>query len=223
MTVLGTSVKVALAAAVAAGTLAGCGGGPLKVGAAAIVGDDRISTSTLDQTVRDWQKEFRNDDTANQMRSDPSNPTQQAVGDQLSDSDMRDALTVLVNMRVGDEVARRDGITVTGTQVDQVIAALDRQGGASSATLASGLPKRYTRDFARFLAVKALLVQKYGSDGNPQNPQTMIARQRADADFVKTADSMKIKVNPRYGSFDHGKVAIDPVKYTLSATESGIR
>jgi hypothetical protein len=216
-------VKVAVAAVVAAGTLAGCGGGPLKVGAAALVGDDRISTSTLDQTVQDWQKEFRNDDIANQMRSDPSNPTQQAASDQLSDSDMRDALTVLVNMRVGDEVAHRDGINVTGTQVDQVIAALDRQGGAASATLASGLPKRYTRDFARFLAVKALLVQKYGSDGNPQNPQTMIARQRADADFVKTAESMKIKVNPRYGSFDRTKVAIDPVKYSLSATESGIR
>ncbi|MGK5554406.1 hypothetical protein ACSNOI_22610 [Actinomadura kijaniata] len=217
------SLKITLAAAAVATALSGCGG-PVEAGAAALVGDERISTATLNAAVRDWQREFRADPVANQMREQPQSAEQQMGGDGgLSESDMRGALAVLVNFRVADEVARRSGVTVTDGHVDQVVAAMDRQGGARSTTLANGLPSRHTRDLARFLATRALVTQKLGGGTDPQSPASAQARQMAAMLFVSTAGKMKIKVNPRFGGFDPQRVSIEPVRYHLSATETGIR
>ncbi|MDL4772320.1 MULTISPECIES: hypothetical protein [Thermomonosporaceae] len=216
-------MRVAAAVVVAAGALAGCGGGPVKMGAAALVGDDRISVTTLDQAVRDWQRQFKTDQNANQMRADPGNPEQQVASDTLSESDLRGALAVLVNFRIGKKVAASSGVHISETQVDQVIASLDRQGGAGSTTLANGLPRSYTRELARFLATRDQVAAKAGADGNPQSPQTMQAQQQTARLFMDTANGMKIKVNPRFGSFDPNQVTIRPVTARLSAADPGIR
>jgi hypothetical protein len=214
----------AAAAVVAAGVLAGCGGGPVRAGAAALVGDDRITVAALDRAVRDWQREFRADAVANQMRADPRDPDQQVAAETLSESDMRGALDVMVKFRVADEVARRGGIRVSEGQVDQTVAALDRQGGARSVTLANGLPARYTRDLARYLTVQDQLATRLGADpANPQNPRNQQAVRGVVDAFVRTAGGMEIKINPRFGSFDARRIAIQPVRHRLSGTESGTR
>ncbi|GAA3945064.1 hypothetical protein GCM10023085_28950 [Actinomadura viridis] len=204
------------AAAVAAAALAGCGGGPVKVGTAAVVDDDRIELSTLDRAVQDWQREFRADERANLIR-------QRLGSDQLWDSDLREALDWLVKFRVAGEVAERNGLPVSEGQVDEVVAALDRQAGAASATRAYGLPARYTRDLARFFAVQTLAAQRFAGNAQPGSPQSAAAQEQTKNLFVTAARGMRITINPRFGGFDPAQVGLTPVAFTLSATESGIR
>ncbi|RKS72059.1 hypothetical protein BZB76_4872 [Actinomadura pelletieri DSM 43383] len=211
----GKSAKVVAVALVAAGALTGCGGSP-KVGAAAVVDDDRITVTTLSQTVRDWREQFRADPVANQLRANPGDPAQLA-GE--SDSDVRGALTLLINFRVAEEAAERAGVKVTGTQVDQAVGLLDAdanrimgrpptvRGGAESITLASGLPRRYTRDLARLVATQIAVRQ---------------AGMQWPGLFRGTASAMDIDVNPRYGNYDPREVGVGPVRYRLSSPDSGI-
>ncbi|MFI0371439.1 hypothetical protein ACH35V_26540 [Actinomadura sp. 1N219] len=220
----GNSVKVAAAAGaavIAAGALTGCGGSP-KVGTAALVGDDRITVTTLSQTVRDWREQFRADPRANELRADPGNPAPQLAGD--SESDLRGALTLMINFRVADEVAERAGVTVTGAQVDGAVVSLNKQGGAGSITLASGLPRAHSRDLARLLATQLAVMQRYGADLNDElNPATQLAGQKWNELFRGTADGMDIEVNPRYGSYDPGQFEVGPVRFRLSSPDSGTR
>ncbi|RFS84688.1 hypothetical protein D0T12_14215 [Actinomadura spongiicola] len=212
----GKSAKIVAAALVATVALTGCGSSP-KVGAAALVDDDRITVTTLSQTVRDWREQFRADPVANQLRANPGDPAPQLAGE--SDSDLRGALTLLINFRVAEEAAERAGVKVTGTQVDQAVALLDRdanrimgrpptvRGGAESITLASGLPRRHTRDLARLVATQMAVRQ---------------AGMRWAQLFRGTAGAMDIEVNPRYGGYDPREVGVGPVRYRLSSPDSGI-
>lgn len=214
----GKSVKVAAAALLAAGALAACDGAPPKVGAAAVVGGDRITVTSLSQTVRDWREQFKKDPVANQMRANPNDPAQQ-MGADSGESDVRGALTLLVSFRVAEKLARQQGVAVPDGQTDQVALLMDQRGGAGSITLASGLPRDKARDLARFLATQKLVMERLGTDGGPQSPQ---AGRRWNELFRTTADGMHIKINPRYGTFDPAKGAIGPVAYRLSSPESGV-
>ncbi|MEV4673395.1 MULTISPECIES: hypothetical protein [Actinomadura] len=216
----GKSVKAAVAVALAAGALAGCGGSP-KVGTAALVGDDRITVTELSQTVRDWRTQFRADPAANELRANPANPGQQLAGE--SESDLQGALTLLINFRVAGEVAERAGVKVTDGQVDTAVQALDGRGGAASITLASGLPRAHTRDLARLVATQAAVMQRFGADmGNQLSPATQQAGRRWNELFQQTANGMHVEVNPRYGTYDPGKFEIAPITYRLSSPDSGI-
>ncbi|GLW62079.1 hypothetical protein Arub01_03230 [Actinomadura rubrobrunea] len=217
------AVKAAALAAAAAAVLAGCGGAPPKAGAAALIGDDRISTAALNGAVRDWQRQFRADPIANQMRAAPGGPDQQ-LAVELSESDMRGALTMLIKFRVADEVARRNRLAINEGAVDRTVGELDRRGGARSVTLAYGLPARYTRDLARYLTVQEQLATRLGADpADPRGPRSTAAYRGVVDQFVRTAADMDIRVNPRFGSFDPRQVAIEPVRQRLSAPEPGTR
>ncbi|TDB89588.1 hypothetical protein E1264_07755 [Actinomadura sp. KC216] len=220
----GKSVKVAAAAGaavIAAGALTGCGASP-KVGTAALVGDDRITVTTLSQTVRDWREQFRTDPRANELRANPGSPGQQLGGE--SESDLRGALTLMINFRVADEVAEKAGVTVTGAEVDGAVDSLNRQGGAASITLASGLPRAHVRDLARLVATQRAVMQRFGADLRSElSPATQQAGQKWNELFRSTADGMDIEVNPRYGSYDPGQFEVGPVRFRLSSPDSGTR
>jgi hypothetical protein len=216
----GKSVKAAVAAVVAAATLAGCGGSP-KVGTAALVGDDRITVTTLSQTVRDWRAQFRTDPAANELRANPAAPAQGLTGD--SESDLQGALTLLINFKVAGKLARQAGVDVTGGQVDGTVEALNHQGGAESITLASGLPRSHTRDLARLVATQLAVMERFGADlDNRLNPATQQAGRQWNELFQRTAKGMHIEVNPRYGHYDPAKFEVAPVVYRLSSPDSGI-
>ncbi|TDC97389.1 SurA N-terminal domain-containing protein [Actinomadura sp. 7K507] len=217
--VFAKSVQAAMAAVVAAGALAGCGG-TQKPGTAALVGDDRITVTELSQTVRDWREQFRTDPAANQMRASPANPAPQLAGD--SESDVRGALTLLINFRVAAEVAEDAGVEITRARVDDTIGALNQQGGAETVTLASGLPRDRTRGLARLVATQVAMMERFGADRtNPMSPATQQAGQKWNELFRRTADDMKVEVNPRYGTYDPGKFLVGPVDHRLSKPDSG--
>nr|BFE33833.1 hypothetical protein GCM10010200_060840 [Actinomadura rugatobispora] len=216
-------MKAVAAAAVAAAALTGCGGGSLKVGSAALVDGDRITVSTLNEAVRDWQREFRADTTANRMRADPGSFGQGSAAEPLSETDLRRALDWMVRFRIADEVSRRQNVPVSEGRVDEVVNRLNQLGGAASRTRAEGLPARYTRDVARVVAVEDDLARRFGATGDPRSPQTAAAVQQLEGVLVETAGRMKITINPRFGSFDARRVVINPATTGLSAPESGIR
>ncbi len=217
----GRSVKIAAAALVAAGALAGCGDAP-KPGTAAIVGDDRITVTSLSQTVRDWRTQFKNDALANRIRAGAAGQGDQ-LGTEAGESDLRMALTLLVNFQVVERLAKEQGVAVPDGRTDDVLREMNQQpGGATSITLASGLPGDRSRDLARFVATKRLLLERLGSDGNPQSPATMQAGQRYTQLIRGTAGRLHIEVNPRYGTFDPLRGNVGQVAYRLSSPESGL-
>lgn len=214
------AVTAAAAAVLAVGAPAGCGDSQ-KAGTAALVGGDRITTATLDRTVRDWRRQFRADPGANDLRSNSANPGAQLGGD--SDSDLRGALTLLINFRVARKMAAESGVTVTGGEVDDAVENLNHKGGAESITLASGLPRAHTRDLARLVATQLAVMRRFGAaPGNLPSPATQQAGQRWNELFRTTADGMDVEVNPRYGGYDPGEFMVGPVKYRLSTPDSGI-
>ncbi|MEV4256929.1 hypothetical protein AB0J52_27515 [Spirillospora sp. NPDC049652] len=219
-----TRITALAALPLSAVLLSGCGGGPVKAGAAALVGDDRITVADLDRTVRDWQPEFKADPQAGAVRGEP--PEQQQMGtDAASESDVRATLTTLVFLRIGDQAARDNGVEPSGGDVDQALALMDQAptSNAVSLTLAAGLPKDRVRDVARFNAIQLLLMDRFGWDHAPNSPTARQATQQFDQALADAAKKLKVRVNPRFGTFDPAKVTISPVVYRLSATESGVR
>ncbi|HEY8482292.1 MAG TPA: hypothetical protein VIL71_20900 [Spirillospora sp.] len=216
----GKSVKVAVAAVVAAGALAGCGA-TSKTGTAALVGDDRITVGELSDTVREWREQFRSDPIAGELRAGPANPAPQLAAD--SESDLRAALTLLINIRVADEVADREKIEVTGGRVDAALAFLGRNVPAQSVTLASGLPRERTRDLARLVATQNAVIERFGGDPSDRTkPATQSAGEQWNTLFRRTARSMKIEVNPRYGVYDSDRFRVQPAEHGLSRPDPGI-
>src|SRR4051794_6809116 len=124
-----TSLKaVVLASAIfVGGALTACQ--PVRPGAAATVGGQRITTSQLDSVVADWRKEFARNADAGQVQQQLQQQGQQIPFD--PDSPVRSALYQLVEMRVWDEVARQKGVGVTQGQIDERIA---RGGGGRALT-----------------------------------------------------------------------------------------
>jgi hypothetical protein len=210
----GGTIKVLAAVALAAAVLAGCGDGPPRAGAAAIVGGERIETSTVGQAVRDWQREFRTDQNANQLRALGRPP--------LLEPETRNALHLMVLVRIGDAAARAGGVQVSEGAVDAVVAAMNREGGAASITRAQGLPGRYSRDLARWVYVQSELLRRYGATADAASPQSVAANRQAVTLLRNEARRLDIKINPRYGTFDANRVTIGDLPDTLSRPESGI-
>ncbi|WP_395104392.1 SurA N-terminal domain-containing protein [Actinomadura sp. SCN-SB] len=201
----GRTIKMLAVAVPAAVALAGCGGGPVRTGSAAIVGDHRITISTLGQAVEDWEREFRADPRANQLRS--MNPPP-------ADTDVQNALFGLVQIRLTDEAARRAGLRVSDGQVDMALNSLNRdprRGPASSFARARGLPARYARDLARQAVIVGEVLRRNGDDGT--GFRTLVSQ---------TAQSLGVRINPRYGTFDPDRLVFGPVRTTLSSPGSGV-
>ena len=213
--------KAAAAAALAAAALAGCGDAAPKAGAAALVGDERIEISTLGEAVRDWRREFRGDPNANRIRAASGDFGWAA--DPRSQSDLREALDALILIRVAREAARVQGVAVSEGRVDQVVAEMNRQAGAASYVRAEGLPARYARDWARLEAVVEDLAKRFGATDDPRDPRNAAAARQVRTVLGETARGMRIRVNPRFGSFDPARLTLGPVTTRLSATDSGIR
>lgn len=215
------SIKVAVAAAMAAVALTACQ--PVKVGSAAIVGDDRITTAGLEATVRDWDREFKRNDLANQMRQGlGEQPQSEQQLDIVSQSRVRGALNLLVSFRIADAMAAGQGIAVTEAQIDQAITALGGRQRVEAGTLADGLPVRRMRDYMRYIVIQDTLFRRAGGTADPQAPGSQAARQRLQQEFAATARRLGVKINPRYGVFDPARAQIGPVRYCLSRGESGV-
>jgi hypothetical protein len=215
-----TAVAVAVVVA-AGGVLTACK--PARLGAAATIGDQRITTSELDSVVADWRAEFTTNPDAGQLQQQLQQQGHQVPFD--PDSPVRSALYQLVEIKVWDEVARRKGITVGKGQIDELIAQNGGDRVLRANLLAGDLPTRYSRDFVRSGMIVRAVAQQAGAavDGKGQVDQQRQQEglRQVQAAYAGAAKALRIKINPRYGAFDPQRGGMVPVVHRLSKTAPG--
>jgi hypothetical protein len=206
-------VPPALAAAVAAVLLAGCG--TVQMGAAAIVGNQRISSSALAAQVSQLKSAYQAGRGQVPLQFPPGQAPQ-AV------------LTWLIRFRIRDALAARQGITVTPGQQERALAALAAQirSNGSTASLpqlavANGIPPDLLGDLGRYQAVQTMLLNRLDGGRLPRAPSAQRALQNR---FVRAeclaAKSLSIKINPQYGRFSYNGFQVVTAPPTLSAPET---
>jgi hypothetical protein len=207
--VLRTSVK--LTAAVLGAGVALCACGPLRMGAAAVAGHERISAATLTAQSANLSSAYQ----ADKKKAQIPYPATQIP---------QEALSWLLRFRVRDALAASQGISVTPGQVQQTLAALEaqvKQGGAASlaeAGVSSGLPPDLIPELGRYQTIGNMLVSRIDGGKTPTNAAGQNAlNARLDKLQCLASKSLNIKVNPQFGVFDYGQLSVVPAKSALSA------
>jgi hypothetical protein len=192
-----TAVSIAAAALLAVSpALTACGSGPAHPGAAAVVGDQKISVSTLQAAVNEVRSEKAKSPQAAQPGADSGKLSQQT-------------LSMLVQNQVIDRAAKDAGITVTAADVQQSHAQALQQASGSEAKLEAALLTQYDvvpsqlDAFLRTNIEVGRLIQSLGYEpgSDPGNTAVLAA-------ITRTADSLGVHINPRYGTWDAKKASI---------------
>lgn len=201
----GRKTRLAAAVAVAVGAcavLAACS--PVQMGAAAIVGNQRITTSTLDTQV------------SNLQQAAAKYPGQV----QLTSAQMPQAvLGWLIKFDIMNRAAAAKGISVSNTQIQQGVADIKSQAaadasqsGLSSAEtvlLSAGVPPQLLTDLGKFQA-QELAIAMLANGG--KLPTTTAEDNAVDAALTKAqctaAKSLSIRVNPQFGRFDYSQYTV---------------
>jgi hypothetical protein len=215
--VLRTPVKMVAAALAAGAVLTACGG-QVKLGAAAVMSTDRISASTLSAQVANLNKNYQKYKDQIQLQYEVSQMPQQV-------------LSWLIRFQVGDEMAARNGITVTPGQQQAELQAINRNAQSSTTTGApvplralaveNGLPPDLLGDLARYQFIQTTLVNRL--DGG-KDPGTTSGRQAITNEFdgyqCRAAKALNIRVSPQYGQLDYTQISVIAKPSTLSAGAS---
>jgi hypothetical protein len=211
--VLRTSMKMAAAALAAGAVLTACG--PVKMGAAAVMTSQRISTSTLAAEVSNLNQGYLKYKGKITLQYPVSQMPQQVLG-------------WLVRFRVRDQLAAASGIRVTPAQVQSALAAITSQAQSSTPAtkvhlgelaVANGLPPNLLTSLARYQAIQSDLVSRM--DGGTL-PKSAAALQALGTQFTKAeclaAKGLDITINPQFGRLDYSQYSIIPAPAVLSAT-----
>ncbi len=190
--------------------LAACA--PVKMGSAAVVGDQRITASALDTQVSNLQAAAK--------------PYGSAI--KLTPEQMPAAvLSWLIKFQVGDQVSADNGITVTQAQIEAGTANINAQAaqaaqqeGLSSpqaALVSAGIPPQMMPDIGKFQAQELAYAEKVNggklpatqAEGTAINAKLVMAQCTA-------AKSLNIAVNPQFGRLDYTQLLVVPAADTLS-------
>ncbi len=204
---VGWAAVAPVAAAVALVT-AGCG--QAQLGAAALYGGQRVSSTTLADEVANLNAAYQVYKSKVQISYTPAQMPQQV-------------LTWMLRFATADRVATREGISVTHAQAQAQLgleAARARQNGDTLREVAvlSGLPPDMLPQVGRWLAIQ----NKLASLLNHGVPPTTAAEQAKLGQAINhqsclAAKSLNIKVNPQYGGYDYASLIVVPMPTTLSA------
>jgi SurA N-terminal domain len=211
--VLGRRTRLAAFGAICFGAcavLAACS--PVKMGAAAIVGDQRITVSSLDTQVSDLQAAAQS--YAGQL--------------QLTSAQMPNAvLSWLIRFAILDQMTASAGITVSQAQIQAGIANINSQaasaasqGGLSSpqaALVNAGISPQMLRALGRYQAQEIAYAEKVNGGKLPttsaQGNTVTAALTKAQCSAAK---SLNIQVNPQFGRMNYAQYAVVSSPDTLS-------
>jgi hypothetical protein len=211
-TPLARGVKLAAAVLAAGVAVAACGS--VKMGAAAIVGSQRISTTSLSDEVSDLNSGYQAYKGKVQLQYPVSQMPQQV-------------LAWIVRFQVRDQMARREGITVTPTDVQQALNQINasiRQNGGSGTlpevAVGNGLPPDMIPELGRYQAIETKLLDRL--DGG-KLPSASSAQQTLENQFntaqCRAAKSLNIQINPQFGTLDYSDFGVVPAADTLSRAQ----
>lgn len=185
--------RAMLVAAAAGVLLALSACGPTKVGTAAIVGDSRLSTVTVNAAAEQV------------VKVDPSAQQNGNVAAGIVQAKVLDLLTVAL--------AQREGITWTQGDVDNAVNRATRGQGIDQTQvygvpLINGakveLPAADAKDYGRDLYLQSVLLKRYGGATNPGAQQRLVDK------LTAVAKDVGVRINPRYGTFDASKLTLQP-------------
>lgn len=187
---------------------------PVKMGAAATVGNQRITLSSLDAEVSSLKA------------------AAQPYGAQLpiTQPQMPDAvLSWLIRFAVRDQMAATAGVTVTQAQVQQSRAQISAEaqqaeaagqippGGVNTLLLFNGLPPDLLGDLSRYQAQEIAFVEKNNGGMLPTSQTAITAAQaqisKADCQASK---ALNIQVSPQFGQLNYRQLAVVTGSETLS-------
>jgi hypothetical protein len=205
-----------VAAALAAGAvLTACG--PVKLGAAAVMNNDRISAATLSAQVSNLNKGYQKYKGKVQLQFDVAQMPQEV-------------LSWLIRFRVRDEMAARNGISVTPGQVQTALQQITQQSRSTSTgvpvplpalAVANGLPPDLLINLARYQAIQTVLINRLDGGKVPGTPS---GQQAISQQFSKyechAAKALDIRVNPQWGRLDYAQFSVIAAPSSLSAEAS---
>ena len=197
---------VTTSAVVIGAALVATGCSPVKVGAAAIVGSQRITIAKLDTDATNLSQ------TAKQYSAIV--PLSQVQVTQQT-------LTWLIRFMINDELARQNGITVSTAQAQSALDAIYKQAkqsaqaqGISNASLdlilvANGIPPNLADEVGRYQAIDDQFVKQ--ANGG-QEPTSTSAQSATTAKLTQArcqaAKALEIQVNPQFGQLNYDQLAI---------------
>ncbi|WP_432135486.1 MULTISPECIES: SurA N-terminal domain-containing protein [unclassified Streptomyces] len=198
------------AAIVAAGPLLTACGNDAHPGAAAVVGDERITVAQLESRVNEVRAA---------QRSAVTDDAQYAQAVAQTGSLTRDTLHGMVLDQVLQRAADDAGVTVSRKEIQQMRAGLEQQaGGAKGLEMAwlqqYGVPPQRLDENLRLQLQARKLAQALGTDTN--RPEFWTALSEA-------SQELGVDLNPRYGNWDVQKVGrVDaPTPWVREVTAAG--
>jgi hypothetical protein len=210
-----TAAKAAVAAAAVGGVIVGCA--PVQMGAAALVGNQRISAGQLDSEVAALSKAHQ-----------PYAGSVQLTAAQMP----KDVLSWLIRFQIREDLASRDGITVTRGQTQQALADIyaqaqqqAAQAGVSNVSLtelavANGLPPDLLAELGRYQAIEIAFAEQKNGGKLPTKTATVnaITRQFSQAE-CRTYKTDTVRVSPQFGTLNYSQDSVVAAPDTLSRAE----
>jgi len=190
--------------------LAACS--PVKAGSAAIVGDQRITVSSLDTQVTNLQGEAK----------------QYGSQVQLTAAEMPAAvLSWLIRFQIEDQVTAAAGISLSEAEVQAGLASINspvlqaaQQGGLSNpqaVLVNAGISSQMLPDLGLFQAQETAFAEQANGGKLPtttaENNSVSAALTKAQCSAAK---SLNIQVSPQFGRLDYSQYTVVPVSDTLS-------
>ena len=210
---LRTWIKLAAAAGVCGLAVAACG--TVHMGAAAIVGNERVSSSSLNNEVSNLNAGYQKYRGQIQLQYSTAQMPQQVLG-------------WIVRFDVRNQLAQREGITVTSSEAQQALASIEasiKQSGENAplpaVAVANGLPPDMLTELGQYQAIETKLLDRL--DGG-KLPSASSAQTALEDKFNKSqclaAKSLDIQINPQFGELDYSDYSVVAAPTTLSATQT---
>ncbi len=196
------ALRWSVAAAVAGVALALSGCGPVQAGAAAVVGDQSLSTSSLAEQTQEIQR---------------------VLGKPVDTADAKTTSGIVqqwVLQRIVATLAAAQGVAVTPAQVDDQISALEEQNGGTAefdkVAATSGVAPSMVADVIQLNLQAAAVAQKLapGTDEQAQNDALTAA-------VRNTGKELGVEVSPRFGTWDAAALQVGPRPTDLAVPPAG--
>jgi hypothetical protein len=209
-----------LAAAVLASGIAVAACGSVKLGAAAIVGNQRISAAQLNTEIASYNSIYQKYRNQVQLQFPASQTAQQVLG-------------WMVTFQVADRMAQRYGINVTSTDQQEALSSISatiqqESPGATVAEFAAavGLPADMVSDFGRYVAIQSEVADRLDGGQLPASGSAADTnlQARLATSQCRAAKSLGIQINPQFGQLSYSlgllsMYSVVPVPSSLSRAQ----
>jgi hypothetical protein len=219
--VLRRLIKASVVVAGVGLVVTGCAVTPVKLGSAAIVGNQRISIATLDGEV------------ANLSQAAKQYP---GVVTLTATEQTQATLTWLIRYQVSEELASQQGITISPAQASAALrSAYDnakvaaQEQGVTHVTVAlilaaSGIPPDTSAELGRYEAIADQYLKNVSGGKTPATGSA--AATAAGSKLTKAeclaAKALDIQVNPQYGQLDFSQLQVVPAPPAMSRTQGPV-